>query len=129
MAAYSGLFDGEGGSPHALLTNKTGNAETMVARLLANRGYGRASLRELMLTLNGAAAGSTALVNRKRVQATANLSQNVQGGLRTIETIDVINRVTTAADKTNIDGALALSSQPTYATDLSGNGGGGKLGE
>lgn len=129
MPAYSGLFDGHHGTPHALLTNKTGNAETMLARLFAGRGYDRAKLRELMIELTGAAAGQAALVQRKRVQAEANLSQNVQGGLRTIETFDVVNRVTASADETNIEAALALSSQPSsYPADASGNGGGGKLG-
>lgn len=129
MPNYSGLFDGQHGTPHSLLSNKTGNAETQIARVVAKRGYGRAALRELMIELTGAAAGAAALVQRKRVLAEANLSENVQGGVRTIETKDIINRVTASADETNIEAALDLSSQPgTYVDDDGGNGGGGKLG-
>lgn len=127
MASYSGLFDGVHGSAHALLTNKTGNAETMIARLFSKKSGQRAVLRELMVTLTGATAGSTAAVTNKRVQAAADVDNNVQGGARVIETDTLVNRVTTSADATRILGALQLSSQPTYPVDASGNGGGGKL--
>lgn len=127
--SYSGLFNGVHGDGHALLTNKIGNAQTMLARLFANRTYGRAAYAELMATLTGAAAGGAAAASHKRVQAAANLSANVQGGVRTIETFSAINRNTTAADESDIEAALALSSQPAaYIADASGNGGGGKVG-
>lgn len=131
MTSYSGLYDGQHGEPHALLSStvKKGNAETQLARVLSRRNYGRGKLRELMLTLTGAAAGATAAQSHSRVQAAQNLSENVQGGARTIETFESVNRATTSADETAIEAALAQTSQPTtYVADASGNGGGGKLG-
>lgn len=131
MPSYSGLFDGVHGEPHALLsdTTKIGNARTQVARLLAKRPYGRATLRELMLTLNGAVAGSTAAATHARVQHERDLEGPRPGGLIPIETYEAVNRATTADDKSDIDAMLSLSSQPTtYVEDVAGVGGGGKLG-
>lgn len=130
MPSYSGLYDGVHGSPHSLLadTVKIGNAQTQVARLLSKRPYGRATLRELMLTLNGAAAGSAAAASHKRVKWTPDQEGVTGGGAVQTETFTAVGRVTTSDDKTDIDRMLALSSQPTsYVADLSGVGGGGKL--
>jgi len=128
VTSYSGLYNGRHGEAHSLLLTKTGNTETALARVFGKRPADRAVFRELMVTLIGAAAGGAASVNQPRVQSNADVNGNMQGGLRVIETKSLLNRVTTAADVTNIKNALQLSSQPTYATDLSGNGGGGKLG-
>ena len=129
MTSYSGLYNGRHGEAHSLLSTKTGNTETALARVFGKRPADRAVFRELMVTLIGAAAGGAASVNQLRVKSNADVNGNVQGGLRVIETKSLINRVTTAADVTNINNALQLSSQPTtYVDDLSGNGGGGKLG-
>lgn len=131
MAAYSGLFDGVHGEPHALLSSsvKKGNAETMLARVFGKRAYGRAKLRELMVELTGAAAGQAALASHKRVAWTPELEGITGGGLVAIETYESVDRVTAAGDETIIEAALQLSSQPTtYVDDESGNGGGGKLG-
>lgn len=130
MPSYSGLYDGVYGQPHSLLadTIEIGNARTQVARILAKRPYGRGVLRELMLTLNGAAAGSAALDTHKRVKWTPDLEGVTGGGLVELETFTGLNRVTVAGDKTDIDTMLTLSSKPTYVADASGNGGGGKLG-
>lgn len=131
MASYSGLYDGVHGSPHALLADTVaiGNNATQLARVLARRPYGRGKLRELMLTLNGAAAGSSAVDTHKRVDWTPELDGVAGGGLVTIETFTNVSRVTTADDKSDIDRALALTSRPTtYVTERSGNSGGGKLG-
>ncbi len=65
--------------------------------------------RKLALILNGAAAGSNATVTEGRVQA----STSEQGGKRTIETNTLINRITTAADKTRIDAMWTKSSRPS----------------
>uniref|UniRef100_A0A6H1ZBP9 Uncharacterized protein n=1 Tax=viral metagenome TaxID=1070528 RepID=A0A6H1ZBP9_9ZZZZ len=131
MPSYSGLFDGVNGTPHSLLSDavKIGNAQTQIARVLAKRPYGRGVLRELMLTLNGAAAGEAALDTHKRVEWTPDQEGVTGGGLVAIETFTGITRVTTADDKTDIDRMLALSSKPTtYVADAAGVGGGGKLG-
>ncbi len=129
MPSYSGLFDGHYGTPHALLTNKSGNAETQLARVASRRLYGRNSFRALLDALVGAAPGDTATATHKRVKAERNLSANVQGGVRTIETFTSVDRATDAADATRMTDAINQQTQPsTYAKDASGVGGGGKLG-
>lgn len=129
MAAYSGLWDGHHGEPHALLTNKTGNVDTRMARVAARRNGEAGAFNEIVRTLAAGDETDTALFQTKRVLAVVNLSQGVQGGLRTIETVDVINRATDAADSARVEAAFNLASVPsTYAADLSGNSGGGKLG-
>jgi hypothetical protein len=77
-------------------------------------------LRELMLTLNGEAAGGAALSQYSRVEA-AN-SDNI-AGVRTIETVSLVDRATVAADETEIDAnvldySLHNASPPA---DLNGN--------
>lgn len=62
---------------------------------------GTAVLRELGITLNGVVAGSTAQVTRSRIEANSEL-----GGDRTIETETDINRVTAAADQTELNDNL-----------------------
>ena len=129
MTAFSGLWNNEFGEDHSLLTTRIGNSETQLAKLFSNRIYGRAKFRELMDTLTGATAGATASASHKRVAAVADVTANVQGGARTIETFEEVNRASTSADRTDIRDALALKSQPaTYVADKSGNGGGGKGG-
>lgn len=130
MPSYSGLYDGVYGQPYALLSNtaKKGNTQTQLARLLSRRTYGRAAYRELIKELIGAAAGEEAVASHSRVRAERNLLGNDLGGARAIETFTGIERNTTAADETNIEDALSQQTQPTYAVDASGNGGGGKLG-
>jgi hypothetical protein len=50
------------------------------------------------------------------------------GGLQVIETVPVLNRVTTAADVTGINALLDRTVFPNpYPSDLGGSGGGGKL--
>ena len=130
MAAYSGFWDGEGGSPHALLASTVaiGNEYRKLGTLFGKRPYGRAKLRELMETLMGAAAGSAASATHKRVQATVDQAGVNGGEVVPIETYTAVSRNTTAGDETRIEAALNLSTKPTYATDVSGVGGGAKLG-
>lgn len=130
MAAYSGLFDGVHETGHSLLTNKTGNAYTMLARVFKGSKRDRAAIGAAIAALTGTAVGgATAAASVKQVDHTVDPSTPSNGGLRTINTVELINRVTSAADLADVDAALALSSQPSsYAVDLSGNGGGGKLG-
>lgn len=130
MTSFSGLWDNEHGEPHALLSDtvKIGNAQTALSRVFANRLYGRGATRELLFALVGAAAGGTATASHKRVAAERDLENNVQGGARTIETVEHVDRVTTADDISDMKRALRLTSAPAYAADRSGNGGGNKLG-
>lgn len=102
-------------------------ADGAIARLLFN-GPNRV-VRRLLLTLIGAASGSTATENRTRVQANqATGSITTQGGVVPIETVALVNRATTAGDITNLDAILQRTPVPSYSADASGNGGGGKLG-
>jgi hypothetical protein len=51
------------------------------------------------------------------------------GGLQPIETLNLINRASTAADITNLKAMINRSIVPaSYAADASGNGGGGHAG-
>lgn len=76
------------------LINRSSNVR-LVTRLYRHMKYRRA----LGLALNGAAVGGAALAQEKRVAP----STIEQGGVRAIETRDIVNRVTTAADKTAQD--------------------------
>lgn len=67
-------------------------------------------VRKLALVLNGAVAGTLATVTEGRVTASVGITAE-QGGLRVIESNALINRVSTAADKTRIDNAWTKSSR------------------
>lgn len=130
MPSWSGFWDNEGGAPYAPLgsvVNKE-DAYDKLAVMLANRTYSHAALRELMYSLIGGNVGDPASASHKRVTAVQDLTANMQGGARTIESYLDINRVTTSADITRIQAALRQSTKPTYPVDRSGNGGGGKGG-
>jgi hypothetical protein len=59
--------------------------------------YGLLGMRAIMVALNGVAPGGTATKTRARVANSTEL-----GGARAIETINLVNRVTTAADVAEI---------------------------
>lgn len=129
VTGYSGLFNGVYNTPYAPLSTLHGPDWEALNIKFGKRSYGMGSLKKLIMALNGVAAGATATLTHYRVQAVANTSDNVQGGLRTIEAKNILNRATTSGDQTNISAAIDRSSKPaTYPIDPSGNGGGGKLG-
>lgn len=130
MASWSGFWDNEGGAPYAPLGSSVNkeDAYDKLAVLLANRIYSHGALRELIYSLVGGNVGDPASASHKRVQGVQDLTANVQGGVRTVESFLDINRVTTAADVTRIQGALRQATKPTYPVDKSGNGGGSKGG-
>lgn len=121
---FSGLFDTI--QPTGLTLLDTQNIERRIARIFRNEGAREVS--EIMQTLNGAAVGQTAAASYSRVDHTVDPGNSVvNGGARTIESVTVINRVTTAADQTRVNDILTENRAPdTYPVDLSGNGGGGK---
>lgn len=97
--------------------------------------------KELLLTLLGVAPGQAALATYKRVQpptGPSNATPQVtgvgdMGGNVSIETVTVIDRVSAAADVTYLTSLFDGTMYPgpnsiTFQNDLSGNGGGGKLG-
>ena len=86
-------------------------------------------IRELLLTLIGAAAGDTALETRTQIKAKQAMNDPAMfGGIVELETVDLVNRATTAADITNLNAMISRTPVPTYVADVSGVGGGGKLG-
>ena len=94
-----------------------------IAKMLRNGGQ-TSAITQVMLTLLGAAVGGTATKTKKQVQGVV----GGFGGPIPIETITQVNRATTAADLAAFQALLARSVFPaTYAADVSGNGGGGKL--
>lgn len=81
--------------------------------------------RRLLQTLIGAVSGGTATEQYTRVQANAAAGSILQqGGLIPMEVVSQINRVTTAADITNVTAALTRSPIVTFPADVSGNGSG-----
>jgi hypothetical protein len=121
-------------------------------RILRKRGM--RTIGEIISTLlEDSTPASEASITKSQVQANANTQDNVQGGVRTIETLEQMSaaidtdpsdtaantaRNVTAADVTNLQEDLVTSGDRmnraptdgsgtiTYATDASGNGGGGK---
>jgi hypothetical protein len=82
-------------------------------RRMIAQAFGRKQLmdqRELLETLDGVVAGSTALKTSTRVEAVEEL-----GGKRNIETQTVINRATTAADVTELNADfLTLTTRTSF---------------
>lgn len=110
MATYSPIF---GGLPEP-------TAPPALSRQYFSIGRRTQIIRELYLTLLGAAAGGTALLQKSRVQA--NREEN--GGVRTIEVVDLINRATTADDILDLDGYLTNPYNPadSYTGDRARKG-------
>lgn len=137
MANWSGLWDRQYGVPYtALGTNNTSefnNSQRMrIAKTLRMRGA--RPLARIMYALTGAVAGGSASENATRIPAVTALGDPLSnGGQRTPAAVSLVNRVTTAADITMIQGILAQIFGPTlvsgYPTDAAGNGGGSKLGK
>lgn len=128
MAAYSGLWNGVYNEAYSLLSQSRNKSEEFrkLTTPFARRLYSHGALGELLITLVGAAAGSTASLTHKRVTARQNLSQNLQGGAIPIGDFTDVNRATTAADASAIVAALSQSAAPTYVVDRSGNGTSGR---
>ena len=105
-------------------TNGNNPNERQLKRLMRRRGM--RPVQELILTLLGAVAGSTASVTYKRVAGQGNSgpsSVGALGGARLMETRTQISRVTTAADVTRITDVLTRGPKATVDVhDASGNG-------
>ena len=117
MASWSGFW---GGSGYALLSGKMPRRNS-IRRVVNREGF--RDFTALFNSLIGAASGSgTGAITTKKIAAAtgANL-----GGKRTVESVSVINRNTTAADVTALkEMTVAVKTRPsTYARDKSGNGG------
>ena len=135
MASYVGSFDGSmsiqaaAAVPYDLLVDR---ADTLYAISRATQKQGNDSRPDVALlnALIGAAAGGAASATYKRAEAEQTLTDFMAlGGARTIETRTMLSRVTTAADVTELKSFLARKQAPaSYPADLSGNGGGNKVG-
>ena len=126
-AVFSGLFDTIQPTGHALL--ETEPLEKRVSKLFRHEGM--RALKEIMITLNGVAVAGvpTALAQFSRVAPDNTVGAAPGGGgVRTINTIDAINRATAVADQTAITAMLEEIFVPaSYPADPSSNGGGGQL--
>ena len=133
MPSYSGLWNGIYGINYSALASN-GNTFEQNNRLrttitkLVSRDRGTRKLMSLMRALNGVAPGGTATVTFRNDKAPiANGNPLSNGGKRVIATNNDVNRVTTAADVTLINGILDKTFAPNpYPVDKSRNGGGNK---
>ena len=115
ITVKGGLFDGEAYSPQ----RESSKMSRSIARMLSRRGQGR--IQELMLTLNGAAAGSAAAASYPQIAAPTG-SPVDPGGKAVIETVTQITGNTTAAQKTEIDNdILGYNSQSTPVANADDN--------
>lgn len=127
VTGFSGLFDTI--LPTGLTLTGTRNLENRLTRLMRNRGMH--VNKELILTLLGASAGSTAAATRTRADYNDVTPGEpvVRGGVVPLEAEVQINRATTAGDVTQLSAILNDIFYPSsYPVDVSGNGGGGKVG-
>jgi hypothetical protein len=140
MATYS-LNNGSPNIPFTGYTNMLGAAGTdasangyvyfngitqgdeRIAKMLRNGAAGL-RLRRLAFTLINSGVGTVATETKKQIK----WEQGSPGGLIPIESVVIVNRTTNNADQTAISALLYRNPAPaTYATDVSGNGGGGKM--
>lgn len=124
---------------YAFLTYTQGGQKVSIERRISKliRKPQMAAIKAVMRALNGAAAGAAALATKPLIDA-QNTSPGVPtiagtdlGGVRNVSTFNYINRNTVASDQTYVDSLLNVRHGPalaSYPVDLSGNGGGGKLG-
>ena len=115
-----------------------------LARLLKKRGMKQVS-EVLSTLLADSDPSSTASVTISQIDAVANTGDNVQGGVRTVTSNEIMDntllnpassatpntaRAVAAGDVAELQKDLIGGSNsnraPTYPTDASGNGGGGK---
>lgn len=139
-ADYGGVSAG-----YTLLSKRSPNRYHLM-RILRKKGM--REIGEVMFTINAENTPSDeASVTMSQVAAQADTTANVQGGVRTIESVNLMGlnldsaiadsgantaRVTKTGDVTVLNkmviptGSRSLRAPGTYATDASGNGGGGK---
>jgi hypothetical protein len=133
MPSYSGLWNNIYGVNYTALASNGNTFEqnnrlrTTLSKLLT-RDRGTRKLMAIMRALNGVAAGGTATVNYRNVREESVRGDALSnGGRRVIETDVDVNRATTAADQTLINGIFDRVFAPTsYPVDRSRNGGGNK---
>lgn len=131
VTGYSGLWQTTGDlSSYAMLFARSAQ-ENRIALMSGTRGW--RALREVLRTLVNENVGGTALDTYTRITAPNGLTDADElGGLRSVETVTTVNRATTATDRTYLNTHIIdrhfIANPSSWPTDLSGNGGGGKLG-
>ena len=133
MPSYSGLWNGIYGINYSAIASNGNTFEqnnrtrTNLTKLIS-KDRGTRKLMSLMKALNGVAPGATATMTYKDIDGLpANGNPLSNGGKRVIATNNDVNRVTTAADVTLINGILDKTFAPNpYPVDKSRNGGGNK---
>lgn len=129
VTGYSGFYQNVGTNvgPYAPRYSRSAH-EYQAAVALGKNGFRK--YRVQMRALNGVAPGASTVDTYRRVQATqASGDGQSLGGLRTMQ---VINNATTSTtqmrDAINDRIYDRISKVVTYPRDVSGNGGGGKVG-
>lgn len=119
MASYSGLFNGVQGEDYVIPFTDANSAQRMLPYHLSKNRTTNRKMRELLATLIGVTHGSTALDTY--VRPSAQVGDENLGGARTMETITVINRETTAADTTALNAFLFQTRQRSFVSSLDGS--------
>lgn len=102
--------------------NGVQQGDDRIAKMLRNGGM-TAGVTTLLYTLLGAAVGQTAVKIKTQIQ----WQQGSPGGLIPIETVNLVNRATSANDLAAFQALVTRNQFPAiYPPDISGNGGGGK---
>lgn len=126
MPTWSGFWNVIYTDGYALYSKP--NSRIRRAMSIAERESKRAPYNRIMRALAGVAPGGTALGQYARVAVQDITDFTSLGGYRPRETQTVINRVTTAADVTNMQKDLDFNYTAPWPVDKGGNGGGGKGG-
>lgn len=128
MTAWSGLYNHIHGVSYSLLGAKS-NLQRRISRAFEKRGA--KVLGELAITLDGVVAGSTAAVSYNRISNPDADPTNEfpYSGKRTIESVSLVNRATTAGDVTTLNAMFDDKFTPTsYPASKDGRKPGGMVG-
>jgi len=121
-ATVRGGFWPQNGVGSLVSASGRSHGREQVARTLGTKGL--LALRETARALDGVAPGGAALKALTRIVAAEEL-----GGKRVVETVNLINRVTTAADVTEINAdLLTFSTRTTFGANPPANRDGNPLG-
>lgn len=133
MPSFSGLWNVVYGVNYSALASngntfeQNGRLKNEITKLLS-KDRGTRKLMSLIRALNGVAPGATATASFRTISSDVQRGfPLVNGGKRTVDTKNDVNRVTTSADVTSINAMLDRVFAPSpYPTDRSRNGGGNK---
>ncbi len=136
VTGYGGMWETTGGpnaanaAPYSMLFARSAQ-ENRIALKVNTRGF--RAVRRVLRTLVASNLGATATDTYVRVTAPNGLTDNDDlGGLRAVETVTTVDRATVAGDRTYLIAKILdrhfIANPSSWPADLSGNGGGGKLG-